>query len=82
MWNPGPPSHPDYYRIVEGGSLVAKSYVPYMLFMVRRLNVYITKHQSTIFKYVGVQAHRDAITNCNQCLGSLLALLDRPVEGP
>jgi hypothetical protein len=61
---------------------MAKSYVPHMLFLVKRLNIYITKHQTTIFGFVTDSAQQDAITNCNTCLASLLALITRAPETP
>lgn len=61
---------------------MAKSYVPRMLLLAKALNVYITKHQSTIFKYVTDQPTQAAITNCNSCLNSLLALLPPTREQP
>lgn len=59
-----------------------KSYVPQLLFLARRLSIYITRHQSTIFVFVTDPAKQEAITNCNACLTSLVSLLNRPTEAP
>jgi hypothetical protein len=65
-----------------GGPLVAKSYVPQLLKLMKALSLYLTKHQTTIFKYVTDPTHQAAITTCASDLTHCLSLFNRPDEQP
>jgi hypothetical protein len=82
LWSPGPPSHPDYYRITAGGPLMPKSYVPRLLQLMKVLSLYITKHQDTLFKFVHDPTHQPAISNFAPDLQHCLSLFNRPPEQP
>lgn len=73
LWNPGPPAHPDEYRIVVGGQLMPKTFVPQLVRMLERACRYIQKHHATLATTLTTaqMSNLDLIVStCNLTFGS------------